>query len=269
MFGHWLDNKIDKLEQALPISDKQFHFSKFERSDWRPVWALCKEIQHDFKVARDFPSGADRQNAWERFCSVRSRASELADYEKDAFIHQSKELRNDLFYRLKSVGWTPVNDILFFFDPTTVDEIKQMGTILHEVGQQLKEYKRYMTAEHKSEVFERMQEKHAELNHFWEKRKEAQFVRNQEFERKREAFRARTLANIQKNRERLYKAEAAADRCRNHISELEDKLSSATSEEYADRVSGWLSEELNRLSDIQESIERFRGWIDEDESKLD
>lgn len=268
MFGHWLEAKIDKLEDLFPIKDKAFRFGKFERGDWRPVWELCKEIQEDFRSVRDFPSAAERQKVWEKFCSLRARASELADYEKEAFSDQSKELRNDLFYRLKGVGWTPFDDIMFFFDPTTVEEIKQMGSILHEVGQQLKEFKSHMTGAHKSEVFERMQEKRSQLDHFWEKRKAAQEVRNREFERKREAFRSRVLGNMQKNRESLCKAEAAADRCRDRISELNDKMNSATSASYADRVSGWLSEELDRFADIQASIERIRGWIEDDESKL-
>jgi hypothetical protein len=239
VFGHWLENKIDRLEALFPIKDTRIRFGKFERNDWRPVWILCKEIQEDFRGVRDFPSAAERQVAWNRFCSLRSRASELADYDKEAFTSQSRELRAELLYRLKGVGWTPFTDVMFFFNPTTVDEIKAMGSILHEVGQTLASYKAYMTAEHKGEVFERMKEKRAELDHFWEKRREAQEQRTKEFDRKREDFRSRVYENIEKNKERLRKAKAAADRSRDRISELEGKLRDTDSAKWQSIFSGW------------------------------
>lgn len=269
LFGHPLDDKIDRLEDLVPNVDTSWNWgAEVERHDWRPVWALCKEIQADFRDSPNFETREARDSAWKKFAALRSRASELADHEKEAFGNQSRELRSELMYELKGVDWSPINDIMFFFDPTTVEEIKAMGRILNEVGQKLKANKHLMLAEHKSEVFERMQAKRARLDHFWEKRREANEVRQREFEQKREAWRSKTRANLERNRERLAKAQGAAARVRDRISENEDKLRETESAKWEGIFSEWIAEGYDKLADIESSIERLEGWIAEDEDKL-
>lgn len=269
MFGHPIERKIDRLEALVPDVNTGFNWGiEVEWHDWRPVWALCKEIQEDFRHARDFSSRDAHQAAWERFCAIRSRASELADHEKEARKDQSKRHRDDLMYEMKGVEWSPIDDIMFFFDPTTVDEIKAMGRTLHEVGQKLKANKHLMLGEHKSEVFERMQEKRAQLDHFWEKRREAQGVRQRQYQDRQEAWREKVSANLQRNREKLSKAQSAAERVRDRINENEAKRSETNSAKWEGIFGEWIDRDMEKLSDIEENIARIEGWISEDESKL-
>ncbi len=269
VFGNPLESKIDDLEQLVPNVDTSWNWGmEVERHDWRPVWALCKEIQQDFRDTRDFESREMRQAAWERFAAIRSKASRLADHEKQALWDQSKKHRDELMYEMKSVTWSPFDDIMFFFDPTTVDEIKAMCSSLNQIGQKLKKHKHLMLGEHKSEVFERMQYKRSQLDHFWEKRREAHSQRQQEYEQKHEAWRKRVRANLEKNRDQLSRAQDAAKRTRDRISENEDKLYETESEKWQGIFSEWIERDAGKLADIEESIERIEGWIAEGEDKL-
>ena len=276
LFPHRIEVMIDQLEQAIPyVSTGVFHFGKVERHDWRPVWDLCKRIQSEFRGCKDFPSTEAHQAAWQRFQEVRSRASELADQEKEAVRDQSKQLRDDILYIVKGCRYSPLDDVLFFFDPTTVDEMKAMGRRLNEAGQKLSENKQWMLAEHKSQCFEAIQEAREGQDMFWERRKQLSAERRQahehrraENERKREAWEERTRANIQRNREKLSKAAGARDRTLDRIREIEDKLSETTSEKWQGIYSEWLSDAQAKLSDIDESIARIEGWVREDEDRL-
>lgn len=269
MFGHPLEQKIDRLEQSIPNVDTSFSFGgEVERHDWRPVWALCKEIQEDFKHARDFESREARQKAWERFCSVRSRASKLSDHSKAAFAEQSARLKDELCYELRSVGWTPFTDTMFFFDPTTVDEIKAMGRTLGEVGQNLGQSKQRMLKSDKDQVFAQIQDKRRQLDHFWEKRREAGQARRRGYEEKQSQWRERVNHNLNQNRERLEKAQSAAERVRERIEENEAKLRETTSTKWEGIISEWIAKDAEKLSDIEQSIDRIRGWIAEGEQKL-
>lgn len=269
IFGHRIEGLIDQLEQRIPDVDTTFNWGgEVQRHDWRPVWALCKEIQEEFRNARDFKSREAQQAAWERFAALRSKGSELADHEKEAFGDQSKRLRDELFYEMKGVGWSPIDDIMFFFDPTTVEEIKSMGQTLHDVGQKLSDNKNLMLGEHKTEVFERMQDKRSQLDHFWEKRREAQGQRQREYQERHDAWRERVSANLQRNREKLAKAQAAASHTRDRISENEDKLRDTDSPKWEGIFSEWIEGDIAKLADIEDSIDRLEGWIAEDEDKL-
>lgn len=276
LFPHRIEVMIDQLEQSIPyVGTGIFHFGKVERHDWRPVWELCKRIQYEFRGCKDFPSKEAHQEAWRRFQEVRSRASALADQEKEAARDQSGRIRDDILYIVKDCRYSPLDDIIFFFDPTTVDEMKAMGQRLKKAGGKLSENKHWMLAEHKNQCFEAIQEARKSQDMFWEKRKQLSAERRQanerrraENERKREAWEERTRANMQRNREKLSKAEGARDRTLDRIRDIEDKISETTSEKWQGIFSEWLSEAHAKLVDIEESIDRIKGWISEDEDRL-
>ena len=55
---------------------------------------------------------------------------------------------------------------------------------------------------------------------------------------------------------------------RSHLSELEDKRSSAWSDDFRDRVDGWISEEESRIADIESKMDQIRTWIAEARAKF-
>jgi hypothetical protein len=118
-------------------------------------------------------------------------------------------------------------------------------------------------------------ERQESLDQFWAQRKqlgagrrEAAARRRCEFEERRDAWRQHVLQNIRNNREKLDGALNALSRTRDRIKDIEDKLSETRSDKWRGIFSEWLAEARAKESDIEGSVERIRGWIDEDERKL-
>ena len=176
-------------------------------------------------------------------------------------VDDSKKLRDDLMGEMKGIGWSTFDSTEAFFDPGIVEDIKSMGRGLRDVGQKLGENKRFMIDEHKSEVFERISEKRAQLDRFWDRRRELQGQRQQ-------AWRNKVNSNLERNREKLARARAAAERTRDRIRENENKRSEATSAKWVAIFGEWIDRDLEKLSDIQSDITRISGWISEDEDRL-
>ena len=126
----------------------------------------------------------------------------------------------------------------------------------------LSTHKHEMLGEHKRECFEKICEARNTHDAHWAGLKA-------EGERKRSNFLERVRANLEKNHERHRKVAQALERSRVHAEELRDNIASAWNDEYSDRAQGWLSEEEDRIRDIEESLEQIEGWIREDEEKLE
>jgi hypothetical protein len=98
---------------------------------------------------------------------------------------------------------------------------------------------------------------HAEKRAEWETR-----------QAKREAWEAHVHENISNLESRIARLEDVLEHKRSHLSELEDKRSSAWSDAFRDRVDGWISEEESRVADIESQLERLRSWLEEARTKL-
>ncbi|WP_214019306.1 hypothetical protein [Methanoculleus sp.] len=105
---------------------------------------------------------------------------------------------------------------------------------------------------------------HAEKQAAWEARQ----ARRQEAIARREAWEERTRENIANLTDRLDSLESALDRRQRNLFKLEGMRDSAWSDSYRDRVDGWIDEENERISDIQSTIDRIKGWIGDAEAKL-
>lgn len=276
MLGHRIEIMIEQLAAEIPSVDGgPFRIGKVERHDWRPVWALCKKIQEEFRGCRDFPSREQQQAAWERFQHLRQKASDAANSEKEAFKLQSEQLRDDICREAAATRYSLTADALFFFDPTTVEEIKRMAADLKQAGRKLSENKQWMLGEHKQRCFETIQEARETHDAFWAKRKElsaarraAHEQRRAENQEKREAWEQRTRDNIAKNREKLSRAHDALSRTRERIREIEGMIYDDTSDKWRSIHGDWLAQAREKESDIEESISRIEGWIREGEDRL-
>jgi hypothetical protein len=222
---------------------------------------LAKEIQQGFNSGLRYPTKELRQAAWEKFNSLRSEASRRADSERGHLAAKSTHHRDAIFWKCRSIGWSKLTDVIFFFDPTTIEEMKANGRALADVMKYFSENKHEMLGEDKKACHERIQEIKEEQERFWEQYKGARANRSSD-----RIERCRT--NLEKNREKYRKASDALDRCRNRASELRDKISDSTSAKWNEIWSGWLSEAESKSDDIEAQLRRLDQWIEEDERRL-
>ncbi len=169
---------------------------------------------------------------------------------------------------IKHAGYDKFTDVLFFFLPTTVEDMKRKGQTLKEGGQMLSRNKTRMLKEHKDECFERIQELRLSHDEFWGEYKRLSAEKRAESAQKREEIADRIKGHISANGEKLEKASAAYERVQANLETNLEKLASARSSDFAERVASWIEEDKEKLRSISESIDRIVGWIDEDKARL-
>jgi len=242
-----LEAEIDSLSSG--------HWDIFERQH-KEFWNHARQISHMFKTLKPLRS-EDRERLWEKHnaaCEKVKLAQESRRQERESY---SRQHRSDIIREVESAR--PFSGL--FFSPPDVEEMKRLGRVLKDAGQLLSKHKQEMLGEHKQECFERIKEVKHVHDLYWE-----EFTRHRS--RKQEDFHQRVRANIDRNRERLRKAVDALRRAKSHADTLRDDIASAWSDDFRDRAYGWLSEEEDRMRDIEESINEIQNWIQEDEDKL-
>jgi hypothetical protein len=262
-----LDGMIRDLQFGIPRAPSILF--AVELHDWKPLFALAKEIQAGFNSKIQYPTRAEREKAWVEFNDARKLLFERANAERSALREESKRHRDDILSHVKHTGYSKLTDMLFFFDPTTVEEMKRAGRTLKEGGEMLSRLKGRMLKEHKDECFARFQELRAEQDVFWEQYSRQRAVKQAEFKSRMSDQAAKIRANSRSNAEKLDKARGALERVEENIEANREKLASARSSEFADRVSGWIAEGEERRRSIKESIQRIEEWIKEDDRRLD
>lgn len=168
------------------------------RHDWRPIFELCREIQAGFKSGVRYPSRAEQQRAWELFSELNARVRETSTREREALSHRSKDHLDNLLYQCRGITYSPITDVVFFFDKTTADEVRSWGSALREVIRTFGECKHEMTREHKQIMSERIQQIKESHALFWGHYKEAH---ERTREQRRKEFEARTAERARKQRE--------------------------------------------------------------------
>ncbi len=261
-----VDRMIDDFRDLMPPEPSALGLF-IERHDWRPVWNLAREIQEAFRTVR-YPTTELRQASWNRFFELRSEASQRADREREWVNIHSEKHRDDILFECRGLEYSRLTDMIFFFDPTTVEEMKEAGRRLGHAMSMLKEHKHKMLREHKQECFDRFQEIKESHEIFWEDYRKTRDLRRQEYLERRQATIAKIEANLEKNEDQLEKARAAPAHAEERIAQLREKIDSTNSEKWRDIWSGWLEEAERKAEDIEEHIERIRGWIDEGQRKL-
>ena len=271
IFSNSLTRLIDQLENSIPNVNEGFSCGfDVERHDWRPVWALCREIQEAFRGYRGFESKEQHQEAWQRFNQLRQKASRLADIEKEKFASQSARLKGDILAEARATYWSKSGDFFIgvVLGHTEAEEMQDLQRRLNDAGRKLSENKARMTHEDKEACFEAISDSRKSHDSFWEKYKEIRQHRQEEFQRQRSTWLASVHANISKNQDKLNGAKDALGRVRQRIDELQDKFSETKSPKWETIYSEWIAEARTKKADIEESVERLQSWILEDENKL-
>jgi hypothetical protein len=269
-----LDKKIRQLESRI---NSTHSFLGSTRLDWEPVFELMKEIQSDFNKKVRYPTKELREAAWQKFCSLRTEAHERSQKSRKS---RSDYLMIEINQELRAADFDAMLDGLFDvmtlnLMKTTKEGMKEKGRRLRNAGQLLSKYKGELTHEHKIEVFERIKLIRKEHDAFWGRMRQAHEAQQRQWEQKQREFEARKLnakdrirANIDKNKEKLRKAEDALDRQKRNREKIRDQISSAYSDTFRDRAEGWLDEANDKIADIEASIDRIEGWIEEGRDKL-
>lgn len=228
----------------------------FSGSSWKDIWAKAAEIQNGFKGIR-CPTKAQRDEAWERFNSLRNEASKRHQDESNNRSWKSESHRSAILRQIGSARPTT----LFGFAAPDVEEMKALGQVLREAGQMLSKYKGEMLGEHKQECFEAIQDMRHVHDAWWAELDKSRQRRRQERE-------AKIRNNLERNYERHRKATQALVHFRSRADELRFQIASAWNDSWASKAEGWLSELEDKISNIEHSIEQIEEWIREDEAKL-
>jgi hypothetical protein len=261
-----LDGLIDEFEQMIPALSGIL--SSLRVHDWRPMFAKAKEIQNGFSSGARYPTKGERDSAWVRFNNIRSMLFERANAERSRFRSESESLKNEILGLIKWAAYSQITDMLFFFLPTTVDEMKRKGESVKEAGQALSQYKHRMLKEHKEECFSRIQEIRATHDAFWGEYKRLREEKQAESRQRRGEIANRIRGNLRANNERLEKAQGAYEHALSNLEANKERLAAARSPDFAERVAGWIAQDEEKLQSISESIEKIREWIEEDETRL-
>lgn len=247
-----LDGALDDFKSLIHAGEGL----RFDSFDSRSVWSKAAEIQSSFPLVR-YPSKAAREAAWLRFNSLRDQASTRSHAERDKRFYKSKQWRDLILSDGQSAYYS------FFVDhlipPTiNVEGMKGMGETLRQAWRKFEEHKGEMIGLHKKECFEKLREAQESQDRWWADYKEASEVR----------WKERVRDNIEKLKEKLRDAYSTLAKMESGADDLRDKISSAWSDSYTERATGWLSELEEKMDRHKEHIDRLETWLREEEDKL-
>jgi hypothetical protein len=245
-----IDSKVGKGLYGVIVIPIPSHVT------WGAIWAKAAEVQNGFKGVR-YPTKAEREDAWQRFNSLRDEASKRRKEENDARRWESKSHRSEILRKIESA-----RPSTFLFHQPDVEEMKALGRVLWEAGQMLSQYKREMLGEHKQECFDAIQDMRKVHDAWWAGLDQARCERRQDRQ-------ARIRSNLERNYERYRNQTQALENCRSCADDLRSKIASAWNDNWASDAEGRLSELEDKIADIERSIEQIEEWIREDESKLE
>jgi hypothetical protein len=256
-----------KIRWEIGEIKSTFSFYSFIEPGWKKLWEQVGKVSGMFKGVN--LSRTEREELWGEFNSIVSQAKEQQNSRKSDRENMSKIYKDQIF---SAIGMTFIDELGLLCEP---DDLKYFGKHISEGSALLSEHKKEMTHEHKQECFQHINEARENLDMRWKhlkesygQRSEAYHQQKEERGRKHDEFVTRVRANIEKNREKYEKATNALSRSQAHLEDLQEKLSDARSDDFTERVSGWITEEENRIESIKESLERLEKWIEEDEEKL-
>jgi conjugal transfer/entry exclusion protein len=292
--GSDIEALLDSLETLVDEAEGT-------KGKWKDVWSEIKNIGQAFKDSM-FPTAQDRQAAWTRFQSIiakvkagQERAKEIVE----ARVRESKShLEQILSYAERAAPSSGSGDavlavftgglsilieegigaILGPFDDRKFELLK-CNEAMKEGWAYLSKNKAAMFGDHKQEAYDALKSASDRLTAAWDMwRSERQGAIDQFHaekqaawearQAKREAWEIRMRDNISQLEDRIDRLESALDHRQSNLSKLEDMRDSTWSDSYRDRVDDWISDEHERIADIEKKIDQIKGWISDTEMKL-
>lgn len=183
----------------------------------------------------------DREACWEKWNEV-----------KEKIFYKRQEIQSNNYSELKDDASQCLNDAHYSDPYEAINDIKQ-------VQQEMKGA--YIDKSQRHEL-------HDILSEAWEKAASKIGEMKEEKKRKYNEWKERLEGNIERWEGNIEKAEHAVEKIENNIEKLEDMISNARSEEYEERVRGWLDENYQKVEDIRESIKNWEDKIYSAKEKL-
>lgn len=250
-----LDSLIREFEFLLKTEDESGEMNA-GKLNWKEVWGKAAEILQGFKEVK-YPVRSQHDEAWKKFKTLHDAASKLSKDEREQKKTTSEALKAEILELIKNA--IPSEEIEP--NPSNEEKLKGLGKALNDAGKKLGDNKLNMLTEHKQECFSEIQKVRELHDKWWAEVKKEKL-------RRREEYLSSVKVNIEKNHERLDKANQAYESCKKHVDELKEQIANSTNEEWIVRATGWVSELEVKIVDIEKSIERITGWIKEGEDKL-
>lgn len=184
-----------------------------------------------------------------------------------------------------------------FFDWLTGSKNDKPENPLRIKSQSLKDIRKFIndnkddiTREDKQKIFSRLDTVQSDLNRAWDDYKEQKESKKHEWERKQREFLAKLesrLANqiafknklegieekqqnfLDKLEKRLTNQQDYLKKQEDRLEDLEDKYNDAYSDSFRDKVSGWIEEAKEKISEIENDIEQLEEKIREVENDIE
>ena len=281
---------IDRLEAMIPRG-----LFAGDNWDFKGIWRQIRETGAAFKGVR-FPTKDEHEQAWSRFQALVQEVRGKQNERRSKFDQRreaSEKLRDSLIRRAEnalpdsglgdvvlaiatgglSVVLEMTLDALLGPYDKRKQELLESSNALRAVWSDFSSRKSELLRDDKDTAFQALKNQQQKLDDLWAQykaeRQSALDSYHQEKRRRHEEWRERALANVRKNQERVSRLEGVLEHKRGHLDSLYDRLSDARSENYRERVAGWIAEEVSAISDIERKIGEIRDWISEDLAKLD
>lgn len=288
---------IEQLERMIPSG-----FFASDDWDFKSIWSQIKTTGKSFKGCR-FPSKEEHEAAWTRFQSLVDKVKEKQSERQEQFAERSSrsaEIRDRLIRSAENA--VPYDSGLFEFVATVATgglylvgklaldaimgkydeqkaELQSASSALKNAWNEFSSEKKNLLRDDKDLVFKALGTSQDQLNAAWEAYKtdrqrayeEYQAERNEiraEKQARHEAWKEKTRARISKNEDWLDNLRTRLDKQRDHLSDLHSKRADAWSDSFRYRVDGWIIEAESSILEIEEKIDRVRGFISEDQNKL-
>lgn len=297
-----LNNLIDALQQAVRNEHPEKGYWKELWSLVRETRASFKETR--YPTAEEKQAAWSRVNQLAEEAERRSQREKEERERRERAWKERQDRSGRALNRIESklAGTRPLSDLehmigTLILGPILVvesmlrsvlgleeldavhEDLKACSSYMKDAWRLFNDHKRELLPGDKSRAYQELTAAQERLNNAWDRWKAAKDEfhqrRRQEWEQRRHNreerhrdFVRRVEANIEKLEAKLAKAEDALGRQQNHLSDLRDQYASAWSDSFRDRCSDWIDEAENRIRDIEDSIDRMRGWIDEERSKL-
>ena len=252
---------LDKAKNNATNIDTEIRL--LENSHWsfgiriyKDFWSHVKAINEMFKNTKPILK-EDRDRFWERFTYI---CNDVKRQQNNEYIE--REIKSKSYYEdiMRLIRSSYVNTF-FGFDTIDIEKMHMYGNFLRKASEMLSEHKDKMTAKHKQECFNEIQNVRKNHDAWW---KALKIERQQ----KKEAFISRVRDNLEKNLEKHRKAAQTLEKLRDQRQKLQNDIASAWSDNFRDKVYRWLTENDERMRDVERYIEKLEIWIAEDESKL-